>query len=69
MDSIFIKEVLSQVILSELLTLKELMFRLAAELTVIIQVKLVGLKYTNQRESVMVFFVSTMLQTLKSSSL
>jgi hypothetical protein len=69
MDSIFIKEVLSQVILSELLTLKELMFRLAAELTVIIQVKLVGLKYTNQRESVMVFFVFTMLQTLKSSSL
>jgi hypothetical protein len=69
MDSIFIKEVLFQAILSELSILKELTFRLAAELTATIQVKLVGLKFTNQRELVMVFFVFTMLLITKFLSL
>ena len=54
MDSIFIKEVLFQAILSELSILKELIPKLAVELTQTTLLKLVGSASLNRKEFQMV---------------
>ena len=59
--SIFTKEVSSQATLSELLTLKVLILKHAAVLTVITPLKLVGLEFLRAKESLMALSVFTPL--------